>query len=189
MLCTDCEGRFSRYEGHARQVLFGDLVAATDPGHGFGKVFQVDYVLFKLFVLSLIWRMDQSNLEYFSNVDLGPHAEVIRAALLAENPPPEDCYPFAIIAVKLKGVFRQDMLLQPDRIRDHSRIVYRFIARGLLFAIWITKMPPPIELEAGILKADGKLFIMEQESDQIGFLTKIFGRLANAMLDREKQVD
>jgi hypothetical protein len=189
MLCADCEGRFSKYEGHARQVLFGDLVAATDLGHGFGKVFQVDYPLFKLFVLSLIWRMDESNLDYFCSVDLGPHAEVIRVALLAEDPLPENRYPFAVTAVKLKGIFREDMLLQPDRIRDHSRIVYRFIARGLLFAIWITNMLPPDELEAGILKADGKLFIMEQESDRIGFLTKIFARLGEAMRERERQAD
>lgn len=189
MLCAGCEGRFSRYEGHARQVLFGDLVAATNTGHGFGKVFQVDYSLFKLFVLSLIWRMDESNLEYFCSVDLGPHAEAIRAALLAETPLSEDRYPFAITAVKLKGVFREDILLQPDRIRVDNRIVYRFIARGLLFAIWITKMPPPVELAAGILKSDGRLLILEQEADQIGYLAKIFGRLADAMRTRENEAD
>jgi hypothetical protein len=187
MLCSDCEVRISRYEGHAKQVLFGESAVTTDPGHGFGKIFQVDYAHFKLFVLSLIWRMDESNLDYFSSVDLGPHSEIIRSAILAENPLPEDRYPFAITAVQLDGVFREDMLLQPDRIRVDSRIIYRYIARGLLFAIWITKMPSPIELDRGILRADGKLFIMEKEAKQIGFLARIFSRLADAMQAREKE--
>lgn len=187
MLCNACEGRFSRYELHAKEVLFGGKVQVKPTGYGFGRIHHVDFALFRLFVLSLIWRMSESILDIFANVDLGPHAEIIRRALLSDDPLLETQYPFVLTAVKLKGTSREDMILEPDKVRVDHYQVYRFIVRGLLICVFVSKQPPPPDLAAGILRRSGDLLILEQEADQIPYLSRIFNRIGEAMRMREHQ--
>lgn len=188
MLCKKCETQFSRYEKHAEQVLFGAKKVTTASPEGLGVLYAVDYIRLRLFLLSLIWRMHESNLDFFSEVDLGPHAEALRSTLLAEEPLSPGNYPFAITAVKIDGVLREDMVLQPERLRvDHS-ILYRFIARGLLICIWMTRtnLPPVIVNAMELMRLNGTLFIIEREAKDIAFLANTFGRLGNAMNERDK---
>ena len=54
----------------------------------------IDYGRFRLYGLSILWRMGASRLPVFSAVKLGPHQEHLRGALLREDPLCETQYPF-----------------------------------------------------------------------------------------------
>ncbi len=187
LLCDRCEGQFSRYEGHANEALFGSKSVATPLPGGLGRTLKVDYRMFRLFVLSLIWRMGESRLEMFARVNLGPHAEIIRQALLAEDPMTADRYPFFVHALTMGGQFREDMILEPDFFRiDHYR-GYRLIVHGLLFVVFVSNQGPPAELEVGLFTpSSAGLLVFTKDVTQIPYLSQVLQRLGAAILNRDR---
>lgn len=86
LLCLQCEQRFSKYEDHAARVYrelrrrldlarVGDLVTVP-----------ADYVLVKLFQLSLLWRAAVSKDPIFHAAQAEPFEPTVRALLLAHIP-------------------------------------------------------------------------------------------------------
>ena len=177
LLCAKCEGRFSRYEKHASEAFFGDEATVQPVQPGFSKVLSVDYTLFRLFVLSMIWRMSESRLKMFANVDLGPHAEIIRKALLADDPLQETHYPFVVTAVTFQGKFHEDLILEPDWVRVDQYRAFRFIIRGLLFFVFVSKQPPPPALAQAIFRRTGGLLVAAKDVDRIPYLKDALGRM------------
>lgn len=86
LLCEDCEGRFSRYEKYAKEVLFGGTVVQVASSAPQGFEFRVDYGRFKLFELSLLWRVGVTTLPEFNDVNLASHERHLRNMLRTESP-------------------------------------------------------------------------------------------------------
>lgn len=87
LLCGSCENHFSRWERYASLVLFGgvELGYRDQPDHA--EYSGLDYQPFKLFQMSMLWRMSLANGKGFNGVVLGAkHEERIRAMLLASDP-------------------------------------------------------------------------------------------------------
>ena len=57
LLCDRCEAQFSIYEDYARSVLFGGKKIEVSMANPKGFEFRVDYRKFKLFELSILWRL------------------------------------------------------------------------------------------------------------------------------------
>ncbi len=94
LLCDACEGRFSKWEGKFKQYWYGvpalpkSVLTTTQDVVGF------DYSAFKLFHISILWRMGVATIRDFDTVDLGSYEPEIRRMLLAEDPGGEDKFPF-----------------------------------------------------------------------------------------------
>ena len=86
LLCEACEQKFSKLESYAKRVIFEDELHLVERLPGGVKLGGVDYTKFRLYLLSVLWRMGVSGLPMFANVDLGEHAELLRIALLSEKP-------------------------------------------------------------------------------------------------------
>lgn len=83
LLCHECEQRFSRYETYAARVLFhakGPIKVRPVEHHVWKNL---DYTNLKLFQMSILWRMCVSSHPFYSHVNLGKHAEILRKMLLA----------------------------------------------------------------------------------------------------------
>jgi hypothetical protein len=88
LLCQKCETLLSRWESYAKEVIF-DSEAQFVSKHGKHiRLGNIDYHRFKLYLLSLIWRMGVSSLKMFKAVSLGPYEQLLRRRLLAEDPGP-----------------------------------------------------------------------------------------------------
>jgi hypothetical protein len=86
LLCRDCETQFSRYEKYAKEVILRIPSFSRDKS---GKILyaeNINYSLFKLFQLSILWRASIAKSPMFSQVSLGPHEDIIREMLQTENP-------------------------------------------------------------------------------------------------------
>jgi hypothetical protein len=71
LLCQQCETLLSRWESYAKEVIF-DTEAQFVSMHGNHiRLGNIDYHRFKLYLLSLIWRMGLSSLKMFKAVSLG----------------------------------------------------------------------------------------------------------------------
>ncbi len=96
LLCRECEGKLSQWEGHARGVLYGgESIDITANRSGYECT--VDYAKFKLFQLSILWRIGVSTHMAFSSISLGAHENVLRGMLLGETPGNTETYGCVII--------------------------------------------------------------------------------------------
>jgi hypothetical protein len=144
LLCGDCEQRFSEWEKYAKES-FGDGVGVKIERKG--KLFRfsnLDYVKFRLFLLSLLWRMGASRLNFFSLVELGDkHSEILRLALLKADPLEPLQYPCLISAVSLKGEFHRSWISQPIHTKSDGKHCHCIVVNGLLFSFFVTSHPLP----------------------------------------------
>ena len=86
LLCRACEQEFGRWESYAKSALI-DAKGVTITRHKDRITFHnLDYRQFRLFQLSLLWRMGVSTLPFFKDVALGPHEEKLRLALMRRTP-------------------------------------------------------------------------------------------------------
>lgn len=102
ILCASCEARFSPWDDYGVQI-FRDQ-ASLDPsryvsdgqgGHFFQLEANADGRLLQ-FLTSLLWRASVSNQHEFQRVTLGPHAEIIKQALLKPISAELERYSFVI---------------------------------------------------------------------------------------------
>jgi len=90
----------------------------------------IDYPLFKLFHLSVLWRAHVSTLPEFSNVNLGPYVEKLRKMVLLGDPGPEEAYPiYGSVIVLDNGEVIYDLVTGPSRSR-----LWEFTAYFLCYA-------------------------------------------------------
>jgi hypothetical protein len=175
LLCDDCEQKFSGHEQFASVFFQGTLKAFADASqprqhHGnaltFGRftitdsqaalttsetpnaiqVGGVDYIKLKLFLLSLIWRMGVSNLEFFHEVELGPHQERLRQMLLQDNPGEPAHYACQMWLITADGKVLKECQSHPRRFRFQGLTFYRLFTTGFRLEFCVSNQPLPPNL-------------------------------------------
>ena len=186
LLCRACEQKFGQWENYAKTALVDSkgvrIVQRND-----NVLFQnIDYKTFKLFQLSLLWRMSVSTLDFFKEVALGPHEERIRQALLTDDPLGHDQYPCWLIAVQLNGKPHVDWIMEPSLTRADGHRIYWLVITGILFAFFVSSHPPPPEITPFILNRQNEMAILIKESTEIPLLADALHRLGGAIHARKK---
>jgi hypothetical protein len=93
LLCDSCEQRLSRWEDYGARVLRRLEAATSGVGPGVAVVLSsIEYNRFKLFQMSLLWRIAASRHSLFAAVEIGPHQERLRNALANARPGPSFDY-------------------------------------------------------------------------------------------------
>jgi hypothetical protein len=85
LLCRKCEGIIQRYEDCGKSVLYDQAKTFIERNKKIFALEEYNYKLFRLFVLSLIWRASISSLEDCKLVDLGPYEDELREGILHEK--------------------------------------------------------------------------------------------------------
>ncbi len=77
LLCLKCEKIIKKYEDYARDILFDFKRASIFINETEGKIYykNIDYLKFKNYLLSVIWRVSISNIKMFSNIKLSHDEE------------------------------------------------------------------------------------------------------------------
>ena len=71
LLCQKCVTLLSRWETYAKKVIFDREAQFVSKAGKHIRLGNIDYHRFKLYLLSLIWRMGLSSLKMFKAVSLG----------------------------------------------------------------------------------------------------------------------
>lgn len=124
LLCSECEQQFSKWEGYARAVFYGDdrRIRRED----YGKTFVLSglrYTPFKLFQMSLIWRASIANRPEIPRINLGPHGERLRRMLLEERP--GETYQYAAILMSLpksQDQIMRELIYPQNSCREKSTV-------------------------------------------------------------------
>lgn len=189
LLCHECEQLFARWEHYANETFIhsNGLMPVNVPE---GVVLKgLDYTRFKLFLLSILWRMSVSSLDVFAEVKLGNlHEETLRVALLNGDPLGEDRYGCMLIALTLKGKIYTDWIIPPTLVKFCNQHCYRVLINGILYCFLVSKQPTPKQLKPLILNRQNQILVLTGDVENVPFLHKAVLDLSRA-LNKRKQKD
>ncbi len=185
LLCQQCEQLFGRWEHYAKEMLV-DSKGITSAPVADGVILRgIDYTKFKLFLLSILWRMGASTLDEFKEVKLGDyHEEKLRQALLKCDPMEEDRYGCFLIALTLKGKIHTDWIVPPTLVRLSKQHCYRVLINGILYCFIVSKQPSPKNLKPLLINRRNQLRILMSDVVGVPFLYEAALDLSNAIRQR-----
>ncbi|MFC1613855.1 hypothetical protein ACFL5K_00990, partial [Gemmatimonadota bacterium] len=159
LLCKECEQRVGLYESYASSVFRGKADMEKKVTEKLIVFRNLNYALFKLFFLSILWRASISKLKEFP-IHLGSHEERIRKMLLDQNP--GDQFEYGLIASFNPQMqsFLQQMMTIPESIRIKNHLCYRFLLSGLFWLIIVSSHSYRFPYKDTFLSPDGTLLIL-----------------------------
>jgi hypothetical protein len=186
LLCGSCEQRFCAWETDASKV-FRNVFAALEGKRTAGIQWaNAEYQPFRLFLLSLLWRLNATSDRLGGNIALGSHAEHIRQHLLDGTVPEPDRYPCLLVALLFRedGIFHPEMTLPPSAAQREGFQVIRVVISGLLFMYFVPAEIPSV-LEPLYLKRDNALYIVVLPEEMIPHAFETRGSLGAGELLRQ----
>lgn len=144
LLCVDCENKvLGELDRYGSLTLYSGYELTIEPratasGIKYIKFGDIDYVKFKLFLLSILWRASISNDKWFSEVNLGPHEEIIRRMIYEGDAGRQIDYPIHIMSYRQHSSLPQRIILNPSRVRIDGGTVYHFLISGLFYIFYIS---------------------------------------------------
>lgn len=177
ILCEKCDGNIIKeYEDYLKLVFHSTLKPTSRPQiikripdkRGFNVLFieNVDYKLYKLGFLSILWRASISKLPFFKSVILGPHSEEIRKMLLEGIALNANDYPFATSFLNRRNDECQ-IILPITKFKTENLTHYRFIINGidLIFMIGSKSIKLNESLLNYVPNPNGKLQAIEHKEN------------------------
>jgi hypothetical protein len=186
LLCKNCEQRLGRWENYTKSAFIegkGVQITKCRQAIAFSGL---DYRAFKLFQLSLLWRMSVTTLDFFKEVDLGPHEERIRLALLNETPLSPGEYACHMVAVEVNQKPHFDWITPPCLERLDGHHIYWLVINGILYSFYVGSHAPPSEIAPVLLSANGEMLITVRQLEDIACLHDAALSLAAAHRARAK---
>ena len=133
LLCHECEQFLNReYEKPFETYWYDTPAIASDLSEGdIIRLSNIDYTRFKLFFLSVLWRMSISTLEELKNISLGPYAERFRKMILEKNAGPDTAFAFTgLVVLGPDGNIFDEIAMTPSRERhypDRTTIIFMML--------------------------------------------------------------
>lgn len=172
LLCAICEQYFSRYEVYARGVFFGETASPPikiPTGFCFSGL---NYTLLKLFLMSLLWRLAVTKVEYLKGADLGPYEERLRLLLVSGDPGDYPMFPCMVTALMWDGKQVTDLIIPPVYTRLEGRRVWAFVVTGFLFYFFVSSLAAPQQFWPGFLQPNGDLPLHVSDVKDVTFLRR-----------------
>lgn len=176
LLCIECDNQLSRYEVYAKPLFdkgnIGRQPRVVENTMHHVLIENVNYKLFKLFQLSLLWRAGVASRQEFSTVNLGPyHEKKLRTMLQQENPGKPHEYGCLLMAVLHEGK-HMDMVSSPGKGRFNNHTCYRFMAYGFLWVYVVSSHSAQFPHAEAFLQDDGKFMFLWGEAKNMPFLVE-----------------
>lgn len=160
LLCPDCEGQFSTYERYARGVLYGGepiRIEMDDPRRCDAMV---DYRRFKLFELSLLWRLGVTSLPELKDAHLGCHERRIRRMLQVEDPGKTAEYGCLLIWPESHRQIFDETIMNMGMVKIQKVPCCRLIVAGMCWLFFLSRQAHDSHLEGVFLQDSGLLRII-----------------------------
>ena len=170
LLCDLCEQKFSRYEKYAREVIKGGESIVVKQYQGMLEISDINYARFKLFQLSVLWRAGIAKHKIFSKVDLGPHEEILRNMLIAEDPGKPTNYGCLMFGLTAGKDVVSDFIDQPEQLRLGGMRCYRFVFSGFVWVFLVASHPPDRQARKYMLSQEGSITLYIRRFQDLEYL-------------------
>jgi len=188
LLCRDCEQFFGQLENYGRHFFYAvpekdHFELKYEDKEGRVVVSNIDYAKFRLFQLSLLWRVGVSGLDVFADVDLGSHESQIRSMLCNKEPGSPEDYPCLLTGVlKEKGQPLVDLVIPPSKVYVQNHRCYRLLLGGCLWLFVVSSHLKKLPSETWSVTRDGRLEIFLMNASDLPLITTMAGKLLSARL-------
>ena len=183
LLCIECEGRFSKLEQYASQVISHKKLDVSDFDEQ-TRVYtfrNIDYNRFKLFQLSVLWKASVAHKSSFSSVSLGHHEEKLRRMLSQNEPGEPHEYGCAVIGLhSIAGIEMDQVIVEPIKQRKLGHIMYSFLFASCLWTYVVSSHSNQFKNEEVFLQKDGTLPMAVRNPEDIGLLDFLYNRFKKA---------
>jgi len=165
LFCKKCDNDIlNKYEDHAAKVMFGDGKKEIEIKETkFGLLIRgIDYKLFKLFQISLLWRAAISTRPEIKRISLGAHTEKMRNMLYTGNPGEIYEYGVVIYLFPQSSKEMKDLIVSPElsEKRIEGNRIYRAIFNGLFWTYFISSHSKYYSFKEHFLSKEGVLPII-----------------------------
>ncbi len=159
LLCADCETKLSKWERYASQAIFHKI--AQPEKYDDALIFRgINYKIYKLFQLSLLWRASIARDQFFHNVSLGPHEVTIRNMILEENPGETLQYCCMTVAPQGEESSWSDLIMMPETGRIGGHKIFWFVINGISWIFFVSNHTNNLPEQNCFLLKNGVLPIM-----------------------------
>lgn len=183
LLCLDCEARFGRYERHSRRLFVDPLPQHVCNSNLIREHERLDYRMFKLFCLSVLWRCSVSETPVYKHIRLGPHEEIIRNMLLKDCAGERTVYPVSTFALFFKGGHFKDIMVEPTYMRIEGQKCYRFVIMGFVIIIIVSSQNPPKSLKLLTIAPSLPIRTLDTEVADFKFLKELWDEVGETTKD------
>lgn len=141
LLCDDCEQFLNKhYEYPFKQYWYDRKPLPPQLGWNGIRLQGINYPLFKLFHLSILFRASVARGSTFKDVLLGPHEERVRQLLKAGDPGLVSEYPiFGFVLVDDLNKPMHKIMIPPYKARFEGHVVYQAIFGGCMWVYTVSK--------------------------------------------------
>lgn len=167
LFCGDCEQILGKYENCASAILTQNRnfteSESLDQKFSKRKWEKIDYLNFKLFILSLFWRMSVTRLKNWKYVDLGKdHNEAIRKILFKSDSLNEFTYPISILDGRPHLTKYADFLItKSSEYKQKGKLIQLFFYKRLFFRLILGPSGKEDEEAPYYLKENGTINLIE----------------------------
>lgn len=175
LLCKTCDNELlgGIYENYVSKVMYADEISEdvrvqitrckNEHGVEYSNFTNLDYTKYKLFLLSILWRAHISSRPSFNQINLGPHADIIRKMIYENNPGKPEEYVIFIMTFLNDPNASADVIIPPQSRRmSEGHKVYVFVIGGFIYGFYINskthKLPKHVALASIKLNNEMNVF-------------------------------
>lgn len=170
LLCDQCEGFISKYEKYAAETIYAKnhgnkayIVNASKTEDGQYTLYDYagfSYKEFKLFLLSILWRMLVS--EKFTEIKGEEEIlERLRVAILAEDPLQYDDFGCLVQVIRYnEEQLASKFILSPYLTKDADSLVINQLVDGFMYSFYFNSKDLTAAKKEFFLKEDGTMKIV-----------------------------
>jgi hypothetical protein len=188
ILCKSCDNEIlGSLEKYASIILFGSKEICKENveitklvGQDGLKVLHIEsinYIKFKLFLLSILWRASISKHPFFKEIKLKEHEETLRFLIYNSSFIPENEYRVSLIL--FKDNLKEDIdkfISQPKQLEKGTSMIHLFYLNKLFVFFEVGKRSGFELFEKGNLKINNSIDIPEIDNNMFRkFLKKFYG--------------
>jgi hypothetical protein len=170
LLCGECEQHLSKNERYVSLILNGGYSLNVRKEGRLVHLRRVEYSKFKLFALSVLWRAGVSNLEFFDQVKLGPHENILRNMILDDEPGAEGVYPFILSPILHENTLQEALIVKPTWTRLGGHYAYRFVFGGIAWVFVVSGHKAPIEIINASISENGEFTMLPWNLSDMKFI-------------------
>ena len=176
LLCGNCEGVLSKYEKYAAETIYGkgkrkksyiiNANAINDLGLFTYQCQNINYTEFRLFLLSLLWRLSIS--QTFNTPDIcDEKKEILREAILNRNPLNYDDFGCLLqIIMYDNNQVVKGIITQPYMTNSKNNPLLNILIDGIMYSFFLNSKNLPENEKGVFIKQNGSLTMIGRYLNQ-----------------------
>ena len=173
ILCANCDNNIlGKLEAYGHRVLYTDSIKElilknerSSDGAEWISCNGVDYKKFKLFLLSILWRLSISNLESYGFVYLDEYEDELRKMIINDDPGDVMDFPCFIGSYRRYNDLPFKILSQPMKKIINGNVFYTIAISGFVYNFCASKNLADVDIEKIVINKNNHLKILQIPKD------------------------